>query len=374
MTIDHNWTGPEAIQHALSKLDLGALEQEQRKVIADKKKTARPRAVRLLNVLDGLRKNDVKPTDLMINHVPVIPPKFRPFAITGNTFLPGDANELYRDLVEYRRLYHQTEKEFGKAGTGDVYTDMNNAVRAVYGFAESPNPKTRARAVKGFFETVTGSGPKTSFYQSKMLSKPVDTVGRGVIVPDADLGMDEVGLPEDMAWKLYASYVQRKLVKGGMAPAAALRHVTDRTPQAKKALEHEFQNRPVVVTRSPAWHKYNVTGQNPRIVDGDAIRINTFITEGHNADFDGDTMSVHLPSTPEAVKDVQEKMMASKMLWSIKDRGKTLANPKHEQIVGLTLGQAPGGSRRTFASEDEAMKAIESGQIDLNDDIEIKKS
>ena len=85
-------------------------------------------------------------------------------------------------------------------------------------------------------------------------------------------------------------------------------------------------------------------------------------------------MSVHLPSTPEAVKDVQEKMMASKMLWSIKDRGKTLANPKHEQIVGLTLGQAPGGSRRTFASEDEAMKAIESGQIDLNDDIEIKKS
>ena len=281
-------TGPEAIQHALSNLDLASLEAEQRKVIQDKKKTARPRAVRLLNILDGLRKNDIKPTDLMINHVPVIPPKFRPFAVTGDTFLPGDANELYRDLIEYRRLYDRTEKEMGRAGSGEVYADMNQAVKAAYGYGDSPNPKTKARAVKGFFETVTGSGPKSSFYQSKMLSKPVDTVGRGVIIPDADLGMDEVGLPEDMAWKLYGNYVQRTLVRGGMAAGAALRHIVDRTPQATKAMEEEFKKRPVVVTRSPAWHKFNATGQNPRLVKGDAIRINTFITEGHNADFDGD--------------------------------------------------------------------------------------
>jgi len=106
------------------------------------------------------------------------------------------------------------------------------------------------------------------------------------------------------------------------------------------------------------------------LVKGDAIRINTYITEGQNADFDGDTMSIHVPSTREAVADVRDKMMASKMLWSIKDREKTMANPKHEQLIGLT--GSPSGKIRQFDTEDDAMSAIDSGEIDLNDEIEIK--
>lgn len=292
-------TGPEAILAALQAMDLDALEEEQRQVIKSGKVTKRGRAVRLLNVIQGLRTNQLKPAQLMISSVPVIPPKFRPFSLTGSTFLPGDANEVYRDLLEYRRLYRDTEGLMGREGASEAYMDLVRATKAAYGYGDSPNPKTRARQVKGFFKMVTGSSPKTSFYQIKMLSKPVDTVGRGVIVPDADLGMDEVGIPEEMAWKLYGNYVQRRLVLGGMSPADALRHLTDRTAMAKRALDDEMDvetdkdgsvvpRRPVIITRSPAWHRTNVIGQRARIVPGDAIRINTFITEGQNADFDGD--------------------------------------------------------------------------------------
>lgn len=365
-------TGPEAIMHALQTLDLDSLEQEQRDVIKAKKKTARPRAVRLLNIISGLRKNEMATTDLMLHHVPVIPPKFRPFSITGNTFLPGDANEMYKDLIEYRRLYERTAKELGPENAGEVYADMNQAAKAAYGYADSPNPKTKARAVKGFFDVVTGASPKTSFYQSKMLSKPVDSVGRGVVVPDADLGMDEVGIPESMAWKLYGNYIQRRLVQSGMSPGSALRHVKERTPQALKALQSEMPNRPVVMTRSPSWHRYNVVGQIPHIVKGDAIQSNTFLAEGMTLDHDGDTASIHVPSSKEAVADVRDKMMVSKMLWSIKDRSKVLAAPKHEQLIGLAMGYDKGGQKRKFKTDDEAMKAIEDGQIDLNDDIEIE--
>ncbi len=369
--IDPKFTGPEAIEAALASLDLDQLENEQREVIRLRKKTARPRAVRLLNIIQGLRKNNVTPKDLMIRQVPVIPPGFRPFSITGDTFIPGDANEMYRDLMEYKRVYEQQASIFGHQGAAPVYGDLVNAVRATYGYGESPNPKIRGRAVKGFFDVVVGTNPKTSFYQSKMIAKPVDTVGRGVIIPDADLDMDEVGVPEEMAWKLYANYIQRRLVTGGMSPAGALQHVKDRSPQARKALDDELVKRPVVITRSPAWHKFNVVGQRPKLVGGDAIRINTYITEGQNADFDGDTMSIHVPSSADAVRDVQEKLMASNMLWSNKDRTKTLANPKHEQIIGLSMGQDAGGKKRRFASDKEAMDAIEAGQVDMNDDIEI---
>jgi DNA-directed RNA polymerase subunit beta' len=364
-------TGPEAILAALQAMNLDTLEEEQRAVIKSGRSTKRPRAVRLLNAIQGLRTNEIKPHQLMLSSIPVIPPKFRPFSMTGNTFLPGDANEVYRDLLEYRRLYSDTENLMGREGASEAYMDMAAAAKAAYGYGDSPNPKTRARQTKGFFKMVTGTNPKTSFYQSKMLSKPMDTVGRGVIIPDADLGMDDVGIPEEMAWKIYGNYVQRRLVRSGMSAPAALKHLVDRSPMARKALDDELPNRPVVLTRSPAWHKTNVIGQNARIVKGDAIRINTFITDGMNADFDGDTMSVHLPSGAAATKDVREKMMASKMLWSIKERDKTNSNPKHEQILGLNMGQNPGGKKHQFTSNEEAMAAIESGAVDLNDDIDI---
>jgi len=143
---------------------------------------------------------------------------------------------------------------------------------------------------------------------------------------------------------------------------------------ARKALEQELPRRPVVITRSPAWHRTNVIGQYARIVPGDAIKINTFITEGQNADFDGDTMSVHVPSTEKAIADVREKMMASKMLWSIKNRDQTMANPKHEQIVGLGMERPQGTvqKRHRFATNEDANAAIERGEVDLYDDIEIK--
>jgi DNA-directed RNA polymerase subunit beta' len=258
-------TGPEAIEYALSQLNLDDLEAEQREVIRAKKKTARPRAVRLLHIIGGLRKNKIEPTELMLRSVPVIPPKFRPFSVTGNTFLPGDANEMYRDIVEYRRLYDRTEKDMGREGANEVYSDMAAAVKAAYGYGDSPNPKIRSRGVKGFFDVVSGSSPKTSFYQSRMLSKPLDTVGRGVIIPDADYGMDDVGIPEEMAWKLFGNYTQRRMVRGGLSPSAALKHIRDRTPQARKALDAEIPERPVVITRSPAWHRTNVIGQTGEI-------------------------------------------------------------------------------------------------------------
>ena len=365
-------TGPEAIEHYLANLDLEALEKEQKDVIKSKKKTARGRAVKILNALDGFKRTGAKPQDLMVKTVPVIPPQFRPFSAAGSTFIPGDANELYKDLLEYKRLYGETAEVLGHRGAGEAYKDMNKAVRAVYGFDDSPNPKTKSRAVKGFFKHVTGTNPKTSMFQAKMLSKTVDNVSRGVIVPDAEYDMNEVGLPKKMAWKMYGNYIQRRLVSGGMSPAAALKHLKEQSPQAQKALEEETKVRPVIVSRAPSWHKYNVVGQHPRLIDGDAVRINTWITDGLNADFDGDTVTVHVPASDSAVKETYEKLMPDKMLWSIRDMDTVVPKPKHEQILGL-YNAATGKPKavHNFSSKQEAMDAINRGDVSLSDEITI---
>lgn len=280
--------GPEAIAALLEVMDLDELESEARQVINSGKKTARPRAVRMLRIIHGLRENEVDPRRLMINSVPVIPAKYRPISVTGDTLIPGDANEMYRDLMEFRRLYTDSERMFGREGAADSYADLRKAVSATFGYDQSPNPKTRARAVKGFLDTVTGSGPKTSWLQSKLLSKPVDNVGRGVIIPDPDLGMDNIRIPAEQAWTTFANHVQGRMVRGGMSPPAAFRHLRDRTPEALIALKAEMKARPVVITRSPAWHQYNTVGVEAELADDDAIHVNTFLTEGAGADFDGD--------------------------------------------------------------------------------------
>ncbi len=215
-------TGPAALKAALESLDLDELEREARGVVDSKAKTKRPRAVRVLNILEGLRRNRISPQELMVSKVPVVPPLFRQYAVEGSTFIPGDANELYRDLFKARKAYEEETEAFGEP-FGDTAKNLRDAVRALYGYGDPVEPKTRERGVSGFMAKLTGDGSsKYSYMQRKMLSKTQDNVGRSTIVPDPELGMDEIGVPEDMAWESYKPYIQRGLVRKGHSLANSL--------------------------------------------------------------------------------------------------------------------------------------------------------
>jgi hypothetical protein len=132
------------------------------------------------------------------------------------------------------------------------------------------------------------SGPKTSWVQSKLISKPQDMVGRSVISPDPTLGMDEIGLPEAMAWEIYSPRIRQALVARGVPSSRALKLEKDRDPLARQVLETLTKKYPVTASRSPAWHHHNYLAFWPKITDGDNIFINTYVTAGYGADFDGD--------------------------------------------------------------------------------------
>lgn len=365
-------TGPEAILHALSKIDPVAMEKEHRDLVRNGPKSKRNKSIQVLNALEGLNRNNIKPTQLMIRNVPVIPPVFRPFSVVGDTFMPGDANELYKDLMQYRDIYKETHSMFGDAGAGKAKLDLYDTVKAVYGYGDPTSPKTKQRGVSGFLHQITGTGPKWSFFQRKLISKPQDSVARGTIAIDPELSLNEIGVPEDMAWTMYAPYIQGKLVQSGMKPGDALLNVRDRTPMALRALNTEMESRPVIYSRAPSWHKFNVIAGRPKLVKGSTIMINPLITVGMNADFDGDAMNLHVPSQDDAVKEAWEKLMPTKMLWSIRDQDKVMPQPKQEMILGLfTANQRPAKNTHIFKTEDEAVRAIKAGHINLSDDVHI---
>lgn len=365
-------TGPAALEYALGKIDLDQEEQHHRELIKTGPKSKRGKSVQALNAIEGLKRNKLKPKQLLIQKVPVIPPAFRPFSIAGDQFIPGDANELYRDLFHYRDIYSQSRDLFGEAGSRDAALDLYDTTKALYGFGDPIAPKTKQRGVSGFLKQVTGTNPKYSFFQRKLVSKDLDSVARGTIAIDPNLSLDQIGVPKEMAWKMYAPYVQRRLVQAGMKPGDALLNVKDRSAIAEKALQREVQERPVIYSRSPSWHKFNVIAGKPQLIDGDTITVNPLITVGMNADFDGDAMNLHVPAMRESVQEAKEKLLPSKMLWSIRDSEKVMPTPAQEMILGLyTANKRQAKRRHRFRTEAEALAAIRKGDVDLSDEIDI---
>ena len=731
-------TGPAAIQHALSKINLDGLREKHLQIIKSGAKSKRTKSVQALNAIEGLKRNNLTPDKLLVQNVPVIPPAFRPFSVVGNTFVPGDANELYRDLFQYKDIHNETEAILGTKGSAQAKLDLYDTVKALYGYGTPIAPKTKQRGVAGFLTQVTGTNPKycyddktdiltangwvkfaelqeglpvatinpntftfewqtphaythsfyngkmveyknkridllvtpnhrmwvrprkqkekltseevlknswvietaeqlanrrgrywiqtaacgwngtsefvpevfskvpielfaqwlgwwlsegdihtdncavniwqtlnnvehcveldelfyklkccgltisktaqrkagvlighawtikgnralaswceeycgrgaankripkeirewgsehlkilitsylkgdgskterkvnpagnhkfrnkitnkfnaftttsatlydniseiacklgltvirkkwyphlhssackeayigsiigrwntteegnknvdtvdysggihccstdngllivrrngkivvsgNSYFQRKLISKPQDSVSRGTIAVDPDLSLDEIGVPLDMAWTMYAPYIQRRLVQNGMSPASALQNIKDRTDYARKALDKEVTERPVIYSRAPSWHKFNVLAGRPKLIEGNTIAINPLVTTGLNADFDGDAMNLHVPSQHDAVDEAWKKLMPSKMLFSIRNQDQVVPIPKQELILGLyTANKRESKAKHTFATEEEALNAIRTGSISLSDDVEIR--
>lgn len=373
--INPEFTGPEAILRALKGLDLEKLEREQRDIIRKKQASKRPRAVQVLNVLEGLKRTGMKPHQFMLHSIPVIPAVFRPFSVVGNAFVPGDANELYKDMVEIRDAYNEERAAFGVRGSGNTRLALYDTAKALYGFSDPVKAKTKSRGVSGFLKKVTGTGPKFSFVQRRLLSKPQDNVSRGTIVVDPDLSLDEIGVPEEMAWKIYAPYIQRRLVMAGHSPRDAITSVRDRKDFARNMLRKEMEVRPVIYSRAPSWHKFNVVSGKPKLIDGDTIAISPLVTTGLNADFDGDALHLHVPSQDAAVKEAWDKLLPSRMLFSIRDQDSVVPLPKQELILGLYTAQnRPARKKWNFPDHQTALKSIQSGNVPLSDEIEFPGS
>jgi hypothetical protein len=273
-----------------------------RELAAGSRKTARDEANRRLLYLKGIEKSGVHPKDWMLPAVPVLPPKFRPVAKGGprDNVIVSDANLIYADLINHNNALKELAKEVGD--TGAERLALYDGVKAAFGLGEPIGAKNREKGVRGILDKVLGDTGKRSFVQQKLLGTTSNLSGRAQALPNPDLDLDEVGIPEHVAWGIYHPFVMRRLVRAGMPRVEAARHVADHVPAAKKALLEEMGERPVTLVRYPSLHRYNHMAFRPRLSSGDAVEINHMITKSYAADFDGDQQlnSVIVELTAEA--------------------------------------------------------------------------
>lgn len=286
----HNQTGPQAIQTALDRVDVAKEANEARHTITYGRKTARNDAIQKLRFLQGSETTGVHPRDWMWNAVPVLPPKFRPISKMSNGVpIVADPNYLYRELFEANRLSKASQAAFGN--NSDERLRLYDSMKAVSGLGDPTSERLQQQQVKGLLQHIVGSGPKNSMVQRKLLGVRADLVGRGTIIPNPDLDMDEIAIPENMAWSVYQPFVVRHLVQQGVSPLRAATLVSERSAQARASLQNVMKERPVIADRSPVWHRNGIMAFHPRLTSGSNIETNTVVQKGFNADFDGNCVS-----------------------------------------------------------------------------------
>lgn len=370
-------SGPEAFSKRLKAMNLDEEINKARVEIAGTRKVARDNAIRRLTYFKGLKRAGTQPSDLMISKVPVLPTRFRPIAqLQGKGgVMINDANFLYKELM------HAGEALAGLQGKVDDLHDERLAIydahKALIGLADPTTQELQQRKVKGLLKTVLGkSSPKTGMMQRRLLSGNVDTIGRGTVMVDSKLDMDSVGLPKDMAFKIYEPYLVRNLVQRGIPRVQALEFIKDKSKEATDALVMEMKRRPVTISRAPILHKYGTLGMWPHLVRGDSIRTNPVATQPMGMDFDGDSVNISVPHSPRAVREVVERMMPSKMLISPADFKSPMFIPAQDHLLGTyqaSVSPSKPKTTRYFESLDAAKAAFRRGEISVDTPISIQK-
>jgi DNA-directed RNA polymerase beta' subunit len=332
--------------------------------------------VKQVKYLESLHREGLKPQDAyVISKVPVIPPVFRPIVAMPNDptqLMVADANKLYSHLMD---INHAAKTNVLPSADPKYRSALYNAVGTVFGTHDVEDDALKGQAVKGFLTQISGKGsPKGGFFQRKLMFRTQDVSGRGTIVPDGSLHMNQIGLPEDMLWKMLDRMIVARRVRTGYDALSARAQTDKRTPGAREAMLSEIKERPFIFNRAPTLHRYSMVSGYAVPVSGKTIRMNPFAEVGLNADYDGDTLQIHTPVTPGAVDDAK-KMLLSNLLLSDQSRDKLMVMPRMESVMGITQAAAamPNMNKkvRVFNSKEEALLAYRRGEIQLTDPIQV---
>lgn len=370
--------GAEAIKELLNHIDLEEMYQSLRSDMRNLSGQKRSKAIKRLDVVEAFRKSGNKPTWMILEVIPVIPPELRPMVqLDGGRFATSDLNDLYRRVINRNNRL----KRLLDLGAPDIIVKnekrmLQEAVDALIDNGRRGRPVTgpNNRALKSLSDMLKG---KQGRFRQNLLGKRVDYSGRSVIVVGPHLKLHQCGLPKEMALELFKPFVMKKLVDRGLVHniKSSKKMVERVRPEVWDVLEEVIKDHPVLLNRAPTLHRLGIQAFEPVLVEGKAIQIHPLVCGPYNADFDGDQMAVHLPLSAGAQAEARLLMLASNNIL-LPAYGVPATVPTQDMVLGcyyLTIEKPNSkGEGRYFSSAEEAILAYYEGIIELQALIKVK--
>ncbi|CYA86688.1 DNA-directed RNA polymerase subunit beta' [Staphylococcus aureus] len=372
--------GAEGIKDLLEEIDL----DEELKLLRDELESATgqrlTRAIKRLEVVESFRNSGNKPSWMILDVLPIIPPEIRPMVqLDGGRFATSDLNDLYRRVINrnnrLKRLLDlgapgiivQNEKRMLQEAV-DALIDNGRRGRPVTGPGNRPL-KSLSHMLKG----------KQGRFRQNLLGKRVDYSGRSVIAVGPSLKMYQCGLPKEMALELFKPFVMKELVQREIATNIknAKSKIERMDDEVWDVLKEVIREHPVLLNRAPTLHRLGIQAFEPTLVEGRAIRLHPLVTTAYNADFDGDQMAVHVPLSKEAQAEARMLMLAAQNILNPKD-GKPVVTPSQDMVLGnyyLTLERKDAvNTGAIFNNTNEVLKAYANGFVHLHTRIGVHAS
>ena len=382
-------SGGPAVEILLGSVNVKEnLKQSETMLDAAKNPTEINRLNKKIKYLKALEKNDMKPTDYLIQNVLVIPSKYRPVFAMGNggTVITSDVNDLYQQTAHTANALKELNGQLDKViknddiknlqlaeSRGQMYQDL----KAVYGLQEPTSYLNRVHNKKGFVAQIDGGEKQTKegYYQDKVVARKQDLVGRSTVILNPNLGGDEIGIPKEMATQIFKPFIMKKMVSWGYSPLESQKQITDESSVFKRAREVVTDERLVIANRAPSLHRWNMTAFKPRLVDSKSIEVPTVaISKNMGGDFDGDTFQIHVPISPKAIAEAQTMKPSASMLKVGYDE--VLNRPLMDVLTGAWLVSKGKGGVETglkFDNLNQAKEAHRKNLFDHGDYIQIGK-
>ena len=331
----------------------------------------------------GLNVDYARPEWMIISALPVPPPPVRPsISMDGTGVGLRNEDDLTYKLSDVIRASGNLRQAINEGSPGHIVQEYENLLQyhvATYmdnDIAGQPKAMQKSgRPVKAIRARLKG---KEGRLRGNLMGKRVDFSARTVITGDANISLDQVGVPRSIARTLtypetvtpYNIAKLHRLVQNGPNEHPGAKYVVRpdgtridlrhhrRAGQLNleygwKVERHLMDNDYIIFNRQPSLHKESMMGHRVKVMPYSTFRLNLSVTSPYNADFDGDEMNLHVPQTEETRAEVRELCMVPLNIVSPQRNGPLMG------IVQDSLAGVYKICRRdVFLNKDEVMQLL----------------
>lgn len=298
------------------------------------------------------------PTSLIATRIQVLPITARQYRYsTTGTMVQHPWTHAYDDVLKHIEKYKSDDLKHIRL---NVYTDLHFAVNVLQSSKCKPenNSVNKKAQTVGILESLPSKQGKV---RVEWLGKTCNNCARTVIQGDPNLPIDTIGVPINIANNIFIKVrvtsfnidQVRWLIRHKKVSIVYLRSGTYETyinpfieTLAQKLrigdqVERCLMNGDwIAYNRQPTLHAAGFMGFKVEIFPGDTFRMNTATVNAFNADFDGDEMNLHVPTTIEASADIENIMTVTN--YVVGSSGSTQIGLIQNSLCGIYMLSKPG--------------------------------
>lgn len=306
-----------------------------------------------------------RPEWMVLQALPVPPVYVRPSITLESGFRSED--DLTHKLVDILRVVQRLRESQAAGAPLPVITELADLLQyhvtsyinnEAVGIA--PSMHRSGRVLKTLAQRLKG---KEGRFRLNLSGKRVDFSARTVISPDPNLGINEVGVPVEIAMQLTVpeKVTQwnidklRRLVRNGPDKYPGAKYIV--RPDGKRirlkfaqnldelaellgtgyVVERHLMDGDIVLfNRQPSLHRMSIMAHVVKVLPYKTLRLNLAVCVPYNADFDGDEMNLHVPQSEEAQAEARLLLLVQNNIVSPR-YGAPIIGPIRDFLTSLYL-------------------------------------